>query len=92
MKALLILLLLPVIYFLLYNSGYMVTGSKTAKVFVGKNCVIRNSIILNDVYLGDNTYIENCIVESCDTIRANTRHIGEDKIKVVIEKGERYGF
>ena len=37
MKALLILLLLPVIYFLLYNTGYMVTGSKTAKVFVGKN-------------------------------------------------------
>lgn len=37
MKAFLILLLLPVIYFLLYNTGYMVSGSKTAKVFVGKN-------------------------------------------------------
>ena len=62
------------------------------KVFVGKNCVIKNSIILNDVYLGDNTYIENCIIESRDTIRANTRHIGEGGIKVVLEKGERYGF
>ena len=37
MKAFLILLLLPIIYFLLYNTGYMVSGSKTAKVFVGKN-------------------------------------------------------
>lgn len=81
----------------LVASGSIVNGTVEnsilfKKVFVGKNCVIRNSIILNDVYLGDNTYIENCIVESRDTIRANTRHIGEDKIKVVIEKGERYGF
>ena len=37
MKAIFIVLLLPVIYLLLYNTGYMVTGSKTAKVFVGKN-------------------------------------------------------
>ncbi|MBP3609795.1 MAG: hypothetical protein J6J42_05600 [Lachnospiraceae bacterium] len=37
MKALLILLLLPVIYYLLYSNGYMITGSKSAKVFVGKN-------------------------------------------------------
>lgn len=37
MKALLILLLLPVIYYVLYNNGYMVSGSKSAKVFVGKN-------------------------------------------------------
>ena len=56
------------------------------KVFVGNNCVIKNSIILNDVYLGDNTYIENCIVESRDTIRANTRHVGENGVKVVVEK------
>ena len=62
------------------------------KVFVGNNCVIKNSIILNDVYLGDNTYIENCIVESRDTIRANTRHVGEDGVKVVIEKNERYAL
>lgn len=41
---------------------------------------------MNDVYLGDNTYIENCIVESRDTIRANTRHVGENGIKIVVEK------
>ncbi len=62
------------------------------KTFVGNNCVIKNSIILNDVYLGDNTYIENCIVESRDTIRANTRHIGEDGVKVIVEKNERYAL
>lgn len=81
----------------LVASGSIINGTVEnsilfKKVFVGKNCVIRNSIILNDVYLGDNTYIENCIVESRDTIRANTRHVGEEKIKVVIEKGERYGL
>ena len=59
-------------------------------VFVGNNCVIKNSIILNDVYLGDNTHIENCIVESRDTIRANSYHYGEDGIKIVVEKNERY--
>ena len=53
---------------------------------------IKNSIILNDVYLGDNTYIENCIVESRDTIRANTRHVGESGVKVVVEKNERYAL
>lgn len=37
MKALLILLLLPVIYYVLYINGYMISGSKSAKVFVGKN-------------------------------------------------------
>ena len=89
-----------------YNPGSVVKNSLVAsgsiingtvensilfkKVFVGNNCVIRNSIILNDVYLGDNTYIENCIIESRDTIRANTRHVGNDGIKVVVEKGERY--
>ena len=81
----------------LVASGSIVNGTVEnsilfKKVFVGNNCVIRNSIILNDVYLGDNTYIENCIVESRGTIRANTRHVGEDGIKVVLEKGERYGM
>ena len=52
--------------------------------------MIKNSIILNDVYIGDNTHIENCIVESRDTIRANTRYVGEKGVKVVVEKGERY--
>lgn len=60
------------------------------KVFVGENCVIKNSIILNDVYIGDNTYIENCIVESHDTIRANSRHVGEGEVKIVVETNERY--
>ena len=81
----------------LVASGSIVNGTVEnsilfKKVFVGNNCVIKNSIILNDVYLGDNTYIENCIVESSGTIRANTRHVGEDKIKVVVEKNERYDF
>ena len=81
----------------LIASGSIVNGTVEnsilfKKVFVGNNCVIKNSIILNDVYLGDNTYIENCIVESRGTIRANTRHVGEDKIKVVVEKNERYEF
>lgn len=37
MKALFILLLLPVIYYVLYINGYMISGSKSAKAFVGKN-------------------------------------------------------
>ncbi len=60
------------------------------KVFVGENCVIRNSIVLNDVYLGDNVYLENCIVESRGTIRANSRYVGEDGIRIVTESDERY--
>ena len=60
------------------------------KVFIGNNCYIKNSIILNDVYVGDNTHIENCVVESRDTIRANSYHAGENGIKIVIEKNERY--
>lgn len=89
-----------------YNPGSVVKNSLVAsgtiingtvensilfkKVFVGNNCVIKNSIILNDVYLGDNTYIENCIVESRDTIRANTRYVGEDGVKIVVEQNDRY--
>ena len=60
------------------------------KSYIGNNCVIKNSIILNDVYIGDNSYIENCIVESGDTIRENSRFVGEDGIKIVIEENERY--
>ncbi len=61
------------------------------EVYIGNNCTIKNSIILNDVYIGDNTYIENCIVESHDTIRANSSFVGEEgKIKIVLEKNERY--
>ena len=81
----------------LVGSGSIINGTVEnsvifKKVFVGNNCVIKNSIILNDVYLGDNTYIENCIVESRDTIRANTRHVGENGVKVVVEKNERYAM
>ena len=79
----------------LVSSGCILNGKVEnsilfKKVFVGNNCVIKNSIILNDVYLGDNTHIENCIVESRATLRANTYYCGEDDIKVVIEKNERY--
>ena len=79
----------------LISSGCIINGQVEnsilfKKVFVGNNCVIKNSIILNDVYLGDNTHIENCVVESRDTIRANSYYCGEDGIKVVIEKNERY--
>jgi glucose-1-phosphate adenylyltransferase len=79
----------------LVASGCIINGTVEnsvlfKKVFVGNNCVIKNSIILNDVYIGDNTYIENCIVESRDTIRANSRFVGEEGVRVVIEKNERY--
>lgn len=80
----------------LVSSGCIINGTVEnsilfKKVFVGNNCVIKNSIILNDVYIGDNTYIENCIVESRDTIRANTKYIGENEdVKIVVEKNERY--
>ena len=79
----------------LIGSGSIINGTVEnsvlfKKVFVGNNCVIKNSIILNDVYLGDHTYIENCVVESRGTIRANTRHVGEGEIKVVVERNERY--
>ncbi|MCD7882262.1 MAG: glucose-1-phosphate adenylyltransferase subunit GlgD [Lachnospiraceae bacterium] len=60
------------------------------KVFVGNNCVIRNSIVLNDVYLGDNVYLENCIVESRGTIRADSRIVGEDGVRIVIASEDRY--
>ena len=59
-------------------------------VFVGNNCRIINSIILNDVHIRENAVIENCIVESRDTIRAGTEYRGEDGIRIVLEKNERY--
>jgi len=79
----------------LISSGCIVNGQVENSVlfktvFVGENCVIKNSIILNDVYLGDNTHIENCVVESRDTIQAGARYVGEDEIKIVIEKNERF--
>ncbi len=79
----------------LVASGCIINGTVEnsvlfKKVFVGSNCVVKNSVILNDVYLGDNTYIENCIVESRDTIRANSRYVGEGGVRVVVEENERY--
>ncbi|MCR5639190.1 MAG: glucose-1-phosphate adenylyltransferase subunit GlgD [Lachnospiraceae bacterium] len=80
----------------LVASGCIVNGTVEnsvvfKKVYIGNNCTIKNSIILNDVHIGDNTYIENCIVESRGTIRANSTYVGDDgKVKIVIEKGDRY--
>lgn len=79
----------------LVSSGCIVNGIVEdsvvfKKAYIGNNCTIKNSIILNDVYIGDNTYIENCIIESHDTIRANSRLVGEEGIKIVVEKNDRY--
>ena len=79
------------------SSGCIVNGKVENSiifkdVYIGNNCTIKNSIILNDVYIGDDSYIENCIVESRDTIRANTRYVGENGVKVVVEKNERYAL
>ncbi len=80
----------------LISSGCIINGVVEnsvlfKKIFVGNNCTIKNCVILNDVHIGDNTYLENCIVESRDTIRPNSRHVGEDgKVKIVIEKTDRF--
>ncbi|MBQ7919555.1 MAG: glucose-1-phosphate adenylyltransferase subunit GlgD [Lachnospiraceae bacterium] len=79
----------------LVSSGCIVNGEVENSVifkksYIGNGCVIKNSIILNDVYIGDNAYIENCIVESRGTIKAGSRYVGEDGVKIVIEKNERF--
>ena len=79
----------------LISSGCIINGVVEDSVvfkksYIGNNCYIKNSIILNDVYIGDNTHIENCIVESRDTIRANSYYVGENEIKIVIERDDRY--
>lgn len=81
----------------LVASGCIINGTVEnsvlfKKVFVGNNCVIKNSIILNDVYIGDNCRIENCIVESRDTIRANSYHVSENGIGIVLEQNDRFVF
>lgn len=81
----------------LVSSGCIVNGVVENSVlfkksYIGNNCVIKNSIILNDVYIGDNSYIENCIVESRDTIRKGSRFVGENGIRIVVEKNERYNM
>lgn len=79
----------------LVSSGCIVNGTIEnsvifKKAYIGNNCTIKNSIILNDVYIGDNTYIENCIVESHDTIRASSNYVGDNGIKIVIERNDRF--
>lgn len=79
----------------LISSGCIVNGVVENSVvfkkgYIGNNCTIKNSVILNDVYIGDNTHIENCIVESGSTIRANSYLVGEDGIKIVVERDDRY--
>lgn len=74
----------------LISSGCIINGTVEnsilfKKAYIGNNCVIKNSIILNNVYIGDNTVIENCIVESRGTIRANSTHIGENGVKIVVD-------
>lgn len=81
----------------LISSGCIVNGIVENSVlfkksYIGNNCVIKNSVILNDVYIGDNSYIENCIVESRDTIRKGSRFVGENGIRIVLEKNERYNM
>jgi len=80
----------------LVSSGCIINGTVEnsvlfKKIFVGNNCTIKNCIILDDVHIGDNTYLENCIIESRDTIRPNSKYVGEDgKVKIVVQKDERY--
>ena len=82
----------------LVSSGCIINGVVEnsvlfKKIFVGNNCTIKNCIILNDVHIGDNTYLENCIIESRDTIRSNSRYVGEDgKIKIVVQKDDRFSI
>ena len=81
----------------LVGSGSIINGTVEnsiifKKIFVGSDCVVKNSIILNDVYLGDHTYIENCIVEVGETIRANTRYVGEQDVRVVLEQNNRFNI
>ena len=79
----------------LISSGCIINGAIEDSVifkksYIGNNCVIKNSIILNDVYIGDNSYIENCIVESHDTISAGSHYVGEDGVRIVVERNARY--
>ncbi len=79
----------------LVSSGCIVNGTVENSVifkksYIGNNCVIKNSIILNDVYIGDNSYIENCIVESHGTVKADTRYVGDDGVRIILEKNERF--
>ena len=79
----------------LISSGCIVNGHVEDSVvfknaFIGNNCYIKNAIILNDVYIGDNVHIENSIIESRSTILANSYYKGENEIKIIVERGNRY--
>ena len=79
----------------LISSGCIVNGTVEdsvlfKKIYVGNNSVIKNSIILNNAYIGDNAYIENCIVESNSTIKANSRYVGENGVRIVVEDSPLY--
>ena len=79
----------------LIASGCIINGEVDGsvlfkKIYVGNNSVVKNSIILNNAYIGDNAYIEDCIVESGSTIRANSRFVGEEGTKIVIEDNPIY--
>ena len=52
---------------------------------------IKNDII-NTISKYIDIDVENCIVESRDTIRANTRYVGENGVRIVVEKNERYAL
>ncbi len=79
----------------LISSGCIVNGTIEnsvlfKKIYVGNNSIIKNSIILSNAYIGDNSYIENCIVESGSTIKANSRYVGDNGTKIVIEDSPVY--
>lgn len=79
----------------LVSSGCIINGTVEdsvlfKKIYVGNNSVIKNSIILNNAYIGDNAYIENCIVESNSTIKANSRYVGENGTRIVVEDSPLY--
>ncbi len=79
----------------LVSSGCIVNGVIENSVifkksYIGNNTTIRNSIILNDVYIADNVTIENCIIESHSTIKAGSYYKGDNGVKIVVERNERY--
>ena len=77
MKVILIVALLPVIYYVLYINGYMITGSKSAKAFVGKN-------------RGTNAFWAQ-FVECSGTLKKVARFRKEKEYKFFLDVGLSYG-
>jgi glucose-1-phosphate adenylyltransferase len=71
-------------------NGFIQDSVIFKKSYVGNNTSIKNSIILNDVYIADNVTIENCIIESHSTIKAGSYYKGDNGVKIVVERNERY--